>query len=380
MLTKARLAIFSLFLIHGLIVSTWASRLPLIQQRLGIGPGQLGLLLLASAIGALLAMPLTGKLLGRFGSKPVALVSSIAFCLSLPLLALAEQPVWLAVVLFFFGLSAGVMDVSMNAQAVHLEKLYQRSLMVAFHALFSAGGLLGAVIGSLLAARGLTPEVHFASASLCYVLGVGVASMFLLSDKPDRREKKALFAPFSMRLVGLCVIGFCCFLSEGAIIDWSGVYLYRALKTTEAVAALGYAFFSVTMTGGRFVGDALTERFGARQMVLIGSLLAAVGMVVVLASPVTVYALGGFALAGAGFSVVVPLVFSASGRMGGNSHSNLTTITLFSYSAFLLGPPLIGFLAEALDLRLALMLIVALACLSALFSRIAFPAVDGKAD
>lgn len=372
MLIKARLAILGLFLIHGLIVSTWASRLPVIQHQLGISSGQLGLLLLASAIGSILAMPLSGKLMGRFGSKPVGIVSSFVFCLVLPFLALATTPIWLAVVLFCYGLTGGIMDVSMNAQAVHLEKIYQKSIMVAFHAFFSVGGLLGAVGGSLLAAYGLTPVHHFGIASIGYALVIGGASFFLVSDKPEKSQKRPLFASFSWPLLGLCVIGFCCFLSEGAIIDWSGIYLYRILHATEPVAALGYAFFSITMTCGRLVGDAMTDRFGADKLVLLGCFLAAGGMALVLASPVTIYALVGFTLVGAGFSVIVPLVFSASGKIEGNSHANLTTITLFSYSAFLMGPPLIGFLAEAFNLRLALLLIVVLALISALFAKVAF--------
>lgn len=371
-LIKARLAILGLFLIHGLIVSTWASRLPVIQHQLGISSGQLGLLLLSSAIGSILAMPLSGKLMGRFGSKPVGIVSSFALCLVLPFLAIATTPVWLAVVLFGYGLTAGIMDVSMNAQAVHLEKIYQKSIMVAFHAFFSVGGLLGAVGGSLLAAYGLTPVHHFEIAAVGYALVIAGASFFLVSDKPERQQKGPLFASFSWPLLGLCVIGFCCFLSEGAIIDWSGIYLYRILHATEPVAALGYAFFSITMTCGRLVGDAMTDRFGADKLVLLGCLLAAGGIALVLASPVTIYALAGFTLVGAGFSVIVPLVFSASGKIEGNSHANLTTITLFSYSAFLMGPPLIGFLAEAFNLRLALLLIVVLALISALFAKVAF--------
>lgn len=372
MLIRARLAILCLFLIHGLIVSTWASRLPVIQHQLGVSSGQLGLLLLSGAIGSILAMPLSGKIMGRFGSKLVGVLSSFAFCLVLPFLALSSSPVWLAVTLFFYGLTAGVMDVSMNAQAVHLEKIYQKSMMVAFHAFFSIGGLLGSVGGSLVAAQGVLPAQHFGWAAVVYALAIGGAAFFLVSDKPEEPQKGPLFSPFSWPLFGLCVIGFCCFLSEGAIIDWSGIYLYRILQSTESVAALGYAFFSVTMIAGRLIGDALTERFGADRMVLLGCLLAAAGMAIVLSSSVTTFALAGLTLVGAGFSVIVPLVFSASGRIEGNRHTNLTTITLFSYSAFLLGPPLIGFLAEVFNLRLALSLIVVLALLSALFAKVAF--------
>lgn len=372
-LLKARFAILALFLIHGLVVATWASRLPVIQAHLGLSSGQLGILLLASAIGAILAMPATGKMMARWGSRWVCIVSSLAFCLVLPGLALAQNPVGLAVALFGYGFMAGVMDVSMNSQAVYLEKQYQKSIMIAFHALFSLGGLLGSVLGSLAAARSIVPLSHFGIAAAVYLLVTSLACCFLVADKPTASSQKGpLFASFSWPLVGLSVIGFCCFLSEGAIIDWSGIYLYRILHASEAFAALGYAFFSVAMTSGRLVGDLLTDRFGAGLLVLLGCLFAGGGMSLVLLSPTIVWALAGFTWVGIGFSVIVPLVFSASGKIGGNSYANLTTITLFSYTAFLLGPPLIGFLADLLGLRLALVLIVVLTGLAALFAHVAF--------
>jgi len=380
-LLRARLAILGLFLIHGLVVATWASRLPVIQSRLGISAGQLGVLLLASAIGAILAMPVTGKLMAQLGSKRVVIVSSFAFCLVLPGLALAPNSLWMAVALFLYGFTAGVMDVSMNAQAVFLEKQYQKSIMIAFHAFFSIGGLLGSVLGSFSAAQRIAPSQHFIGAAIAYAVVVAVASCFLIADRPAGESKKGpLFATFSWPLFGLCMIGFCCFLSEGAIIDWSGIYLYRVLHSGESMAALGFAFFSIAMTFGRLVGDALADRFGAALLVLLGCLFAGGGMTFVLLSPSVLFALAGFTLVGIGFSVIVPLVFSASGRIGGNSYANLTTITLFSYCAFLLGPPLIGLLADLLGLRLALALIVVLTLVGALFSKVAFPPVSQESQ
>jgi len=372
---KARLAVLALFLIHGLVVSTWASRLPLIQTHLGISAGQLGLLLLASAGGAILAMPATAKLMAHWGSKRISVISSLALCAALPMLAMASSSLGLAVALFYYGFTAGVMDVSMNSQAVYLEKRYQKSIMVAFHAFFSIGGLMGAALGSVIASQKIMPLEHFIGSALAYSLVIVIASRFLMTDHSvtHASKKEPLFASFSWPLVGLSIIGFCCFLSEGAIIDWSGIYLYRVLHAGESLAALGYAFFSISMTFGRLIGDGLTDRFGTAGLVVGGCLFAALGVMGVLLSPGVVTALICFVLVGLGFSVIIPLVFSAAGRISGNSNANLTTITLFSYCAFLLGPPAIGFLADQVGLRMALASIVVLTSGAALFAKEGFP-------
>ncbi len=373
MFLKARLAILCLFLVHGLIISTWASRLPVIQSQLGISTGTLGLLLLSSAIGALLSMPLTGRIMARRGSRNVGTLASLFFCAALPCLAWVNSIPLLVLVLFVYGFSAGAMDVAMNAQAVYLEKTYQRSIMVTFHAFFSLGGMLGALIGSFIASQKMLPLPHFLWAAGVFMILIGTASRYLLADAPVVHEKGPMLAKFSWPLAGLCVVGFCCFLSEGVIIDWSGIYLYRVFHSVEAIAALAYASFSVAMTFGRFVGDTLAERFPPATLVMIGCGFAIAGMLLVLLGPVVLYSLAGFALVGLGFSVIVPLVFSASGKIPGNSNTNLTTITLFSYAAFLLGPPLIGLMAQAFDLKIALAFVLVLTCIAASFARIAFP-------
>jgi MFS family permease len=378
MFFKARLALLGTFLVHGLIVSTWASRLPVIQAHHGITSGLLGLVLLCSAFGAVSAIAVTGKIMSQFGSRMVCIVSSLLFCLVLPFLAFSPSPLWLGVTLFFYGFIAGTMDIAMNAQAVYLEKCYNRSIMVAFHALFSLGGMMGAVIGSFVASRGIPALEHFTGAAFAFAVMTGIAARFIPCDAPCQTEidkdlaKKRIFAPFSWPLAALCIIGFCCFLSEGAIIDWSGIYLFRGLHADESIAALGYAFFSIAMTGGRLAGDSVTDRYGASNIVLIACLCAALGMGLVLLSPGISLALAGFTITGVGLSVIVPLVFGSAGFIGGNATANLTTITLFCYSAFLLGPPAIGVLADHVGLRLALALIVVLALISAFFSRTAF--------
>lgn len=370
--SQARLGTFCVFLVHGLVISTWASRIPAIQQKLGLQAGTFGLILLAGAIGTLLAMPVSGWLLRRWGSKPVVYLFSLLFCGLLPLLAFSASPFWLAVSLGLFGFSAGAMDVSMNAQAVHIEKAYEKPIMVTFHALFSLGGMLGAVLGGFIAALKVTPFFHFMATGLVYALIITVADRLLVDDHVPDTEKSALFSAFSLPLAGLCLIGFCCFLSEGAILDWSEVFLFKNLHSGETLAPLGYGLFSIAMALGRLVGDGLTQRFGASRLVSIGSLIAAAGMTLALFGNQLWFSIVGFTIVGIGFSTIVPLVFSRAGMNGANSNASLTTVTMFSYTAFLLGPPLIGFMAQGFGLQFALSLIIALALVSAGVGRLCF--------
>lgn len=383
-LTRARIATSLIFLVHGVIIATWASRIPYIQASLGLSAGQFGLTLLGSAVGAIVAMPLASRWLSRFGSRPVVIWATLALCLTLPGLALAPSALWLVSTLFLFGLCAGAMDVAMNAHAVTLETAVGHSVMIGFHALFSLGGMAGSLLGGLFAGRNLLPSVHYLVMALI-MIGVTLAVVGWLlpadSDRTPTRPAGAASPAFwvvaqpSWPLAGLCLIGFCSFLSEGAIIDWSGLYLVQVLGSSQAMAPLGYGLFSLTMAGGRLMGDAVADRMGAERLALVSALIAAAGVGLAVVAQTPALALTGFMVCGLGFAAIVPLVFSGAGRLpapGRNTSTNLATVTLFSYGAFLLGPTVIGTLSEALGLRVALGLLVGLCLLAAVFAPVAF--------
>lgn len=353
------------------MVSAWVSRLAEIQTALRLSPGVLGLALLAAAVGALIATPLSGVLIDREGSGMVTWQGSLGFCLALPLLALAANVWWLAAALFVFGFTAGAMDVGMNAQAVAVEEQHRRSIMSSFHALFSAGGMIGSALGGWIASWHIAPLPHFAGAALVLAGTVLVVARNFLPDHAQPHERPPLVPNrIPLPVLGLAAIAFTFFMTEGAIADWSAIYLREFLHTGPGRAALGYSAFSLTMALGRWFGDGIIERLGRRRTLQAFSLLASSGIGLALIAPVFPLALVGFAVAGAGCCVIVPVAFAASGRVEGMSKGGaMAAVTGFGYLGLLLGPPLIGFLAQAASLRWALVLVVALSAGGSLIAR-----------
>ncbi len=227
----ARWAIAARFLTHGLVVSTWVSRIPAIQSSLGLTNAHLGMSLLGTAVGSVLAVPVTGLLIGRFGSKSMTTWSTAGFCLALigPSLAVSGFTLFLALIVF--GAMAGANDVCINSQGVAVEATLAAPTMSRFHAMFSIGGMAGAAFGALLAAHEVTPRFHlFTAAALLLVFSFLTAPYLLdAKDEAGKRSSGARLTRIPMVLLGLAVIGFCMFLSEGAIADWSAVYLKQAL-------------------------------------------------------------------------------------------------------------------------------------------------------
>ena len=366
---RARLGTSLLFFLHGLIVSTWLSRIPAFQTRLHIRPGQLGLALLGTACGALLSMPITGAMVSRLGSRSIATVSTVLMAASLLLLPLATNRWWLTAALVIFGVFSGAMNISMNAQAVFLEQRSGRAIMSSFHALFSFGGMAGASIGGFAAARGMGPSRQFAIASVIYIIaGFACGPMLLGSDKGCPGQP--VFARITRPLAGLGCLAFCIMLNEGAMADWSSVYLRKSLLTSEATAASGYAAFSFAMAAGRAAGDWMTERFGRVAVVRFGALAAAAGLGFGLAFPSIPSTLGAFIAVGAGFSVIVPLAFGAAGRNSSSAGAGLAAVNTAGYLGFLSGPAIIGLSADVIGLRAALSIVVILSLLVSSLARV----------
>jgi MFS family permease len=370
-LSSAWWAVVSRFLLHGLIVSTWVSRIPSIQSTLGLTNALLGLCLLGTAIGSLVAVPVTGWLVTRFGSKQVTTWSTVGFCLALVAPSLAVNAATLFAALTVYGAMAAANDVSINSQAVAVETAIGTPTMSRFHAMFSIGGMIGAILGGFAAAHEIVPHIHLGVASaLCLIVSACTAPLLL--DAPDRASKRATrlsLRRIPVALLTLSAIGFCMFLSEGAMADWTAVYLKQVLAAGSGLAAAGYAVFSAGMAVFRLIGDAVTKRLGPVLTVRTGALLAAFGLTVALAAASPMWALPGFALTGAGFSVIVPLVFGAGGRVDSfPSGAGVAMVSGSGYIGFLFGPPVIGFIAQVTSLRAALFLIVGLSFLAAILA------------
>lgn len=344
-------------------MATWVSRIPAIKDDLRLNDGQLGLALFGIAIGALSSFALAGFSVARFGSRVVTVGAGFCLAVALVLLCAASSLGGLALALVFLGGSSGAMDVAMNAQGVEVEQHLERAIMGSLHGTFSLGGLGGAAFGGFLAGRGVVPLVHFGIVGGVAALLVALnAARLLAPARSNSARQKAAPPAFALpdrALLGFGAIAFCAFLTEGAMADWSALYLRDTLGTNAAFAAVGFAAFSLSMTLARFGGDALVARLGATRIVAGGGLLSAFGLAMALLCAQPVPALLGFACVGAGMASVAPLVFSAAGRASGfSSGAGIAAVSTMGYAGFLAGPASIGFLAHSTSLRLALGVVV----------------------
>jgi predicted MFS family arabinose efflux permease len=360
MMMAARRATSAIFLVCGTATSCWAPMVPFAKTRLRMDDGTLGLVLLALGGGSVLAMPLAGLAIHRWGSRPVIVATSLAACAVLPLLAAPASPALLGCTLFVFGAALGAMDVAMNAQAIAVQHAAGRPIMSAFHALFSIGGLTGAIAIALLLRAGLT--LVGSAALLAGILLILALSQCrtLLQDRGALVDTTFTLVPSPRVLLlgGLCFISF---LAEGAALDWSGVLLHDRLGVDLSSAGIGYAVFSMAMVVGRLTGDGLLHRFGARRVLRTGGTLAAAGFLAAAATPRYGGALAGFAVVGLGAANIVPVLFSASGRVPGVPPSlALATVTTIAYTGLLAGPALIGTVADLSSLPIALAVVAGL--------------------
>lgn len=376
-LRLARMAVDIFFFLNGVMSATFSTRLPAVQMKLVLPPGQLGLALLGCTIGGLLAMNIASHVSSRFGSKMVTTIAALGTCIALPLIALAPALPCLVLALALFGVGSGAMDVTMNLQGTGVEREYGRSIMNSFHAYFSVGSLAGASLGSILAALNVKPELHFFAIAVIGCVVLVWSSRFLFSPKQEQiaqkqPAQKARFLQISPPLILLAVIAFCSFLSVGAMFDWSAVYLSGTLHTGAGLAAAGFTTFLACMAAGRSAGDALATRFGAAVLVRIACSLAAIGLALALVFSWTPAVMLGLGLVGIGLSVPFPLVLSAAGRLAKRDRGSiLATVTTGGYFGMIAGPPAIGFIADRVGVRLALTPVVVLCVLAALCAPVA---------
>ncbi len=346
-----------IFLAFGLGISCWAPMVPFAKNRLAIDDAELGLILLVFGIGALMTMPLSGWLVYRFGTRFITLTSGLLIAAVLPLLTLASTPLSLSLVLFLFGTGTGGLNVSINAQAVIIESKSLLPLMSGFHCLFSTGGLLGVLIVSILLEMKL--PLYFCALIISSIIFLIVISQWknLLPQSEDRQSaglQQTLAFPQG-KVLFLGILCFIAFMAEGSMLDWSAEFLRSSLHYDASMAGIGYALFSITMACGRLIGDNLIRRFGALSVFQAGSLMAASGFLVVVNGGRTFEELLGFCLIGFGASNIVPILFSASGRLPATSPSYaLAIVTTVGYIGMLVGPAFIGFVAEAMTLSFAL--------------------------
>ena len=368
------------FAVLGLSSGTWAARIPAIKSALHLSPGVLGLTLLGPALGSLLAMPLAGAVLATVPPRRVVQCGLVFLAGMLPLTTVVSSPWQLFAVLAGWGAGLGVVDVGINVEASAVQDRLGRPAMSGFHAAYSVGGLAGAGLGGIAAASGITARADFLTAGVVVLLAGGISARFFSAAQPAhhdagpsaQRPKVRRWPLWSWVLICLAAMSFGSFLAEGAATDWSAVYLHSSLGAPVGLAAVGFTVFSLTMTGGRLVGDRLAALAGPARLVRLSAGMAAGGFAAALLVGQVWSALAGFALLGAGLSVVVPLVFSAAAATG-RPGPNLALVTSSGYLGVLAGPALIGGVAQLTSLHAALGIVVILCAMCAVLAGFVLP-------
>lgn len=355
---KSQLAVGTLFFIHGTCFSSWGSRIPTIQANLGLSEADLGTVLFSMPIGSLLSMPVATFLTKRIGSKTTLIMSISFYGLFLISIGLAPNSLMLSALLACFGFCSNMVNVSINTQAIALEKILNRTVMSSLHGLWSLAGFFGAAIGAVMIAFKVDPLYHFIfSAALGLILLLLVMNHLLHEDRAPKGGKfKFKIPPPVLMILGLTA--FASMISEGAMFDWSGVYFKKVIEVGPSLVGLGYASFMFTMALARFLADHYIINFGSRVVLRWCGVIITAGLLLSVVHVSLWTGVVGFFLVGAGTSAVVPLVFSLAGKVPESSPSDaIALVSTIGFLGFLIGPPIIGHLADFSSLRLSFSLI-----------------------
>lgn len=364
-IVKAVTAIRSIFFVCGLALSSWAPMVPFAKARLFLDDAGLGMLLLLLGTGAIIMMPVSGFLSQRYGNRIIIAIAAVFIAFALPLLAFLDNYILMSAALLLFGAGIGTIDVAMNAFGVHLQNLYKKPIMSSLHGLFSVGGLFGSMGLGLLIKSGLDPLSAAVCLSALVLITVGFQYKNLFSATVElaalpHSEKSTTSSSwnFSWLKRGVLFLGLLCFIVfmvEGAMLDWSALFLHENKGLDESWAGVGYAVFSVAMACMRLFGDGIVEKFNAMIVVTVGAVLAGTGLLIGIMSPFIWLSLLGFFLLGCGATNIVPVFFNEAGKLKGiKTAVAVAAITTMGYSGQLLGPVGVGFIAQASSLSIAL--------------------------
>lgn len=353
-LLNSRIAVSTIFLCYGLTFASWASRIPTVQQKFQLSESELGALLLTLPIGSFISLPLAGFLVAKWNSRIVTQIAICLYLFSLFIIGFIENVYTLAFVLFCFGLMGNMVNIAINTQAVNLEKLYERNIMASFHGMWSLAGFAGASIGALMIGNDILLRYHYAIIFITSIIAAWISFNWLLKRDQDEGEDKPIFALPDKSLFLLGLIAFCSMMAEGTMFDWSGVYFKKVVEAPEKWVGLGYVAFMISMAGTRFLADNFTKKYGIQRVIRVSGIFTVSGLIISIAFPYFVTSIIGFLIVGAGVSSVVPLAFSAAGRTKTMSSSvALAAVSTMGFFGFLLGPPLIGFIAGWMNLKIS---------------------------
>lgn len=356
-----RLTVSTLFFMAGLCFSSWASRIVTIQQQLGLNEAELGAVLLALPVGLMLSLPVSGWAVTKIGSRNVLIASLSLYAIALVCLGIANHVYILIVCLVFFGLASNAVNISVNTQAVATEKLHRKPIMASFHGLWSLAGFVGAGIGTVMIGSSIPPLTHFLAIAGIVLVSVAACSGFLHDDRQKSEPGPAFVKPDRF-LVVLGAIAFCSMIIEGAMFDWSTIYFKKVVGAEKGWVGAGYTIGMCAMATGRFIADWFSHKFGLRSTLVTSGALSLAGCLTAVIFPFLLPAMIGFLLIGAGISSVVPMAYSAAAKSQTMKPGPaIAAVSTISFAGFLIGPPVIGFIAEASSLKTSFLFLAAMA-------------------
>jgi MFS family permease len=365
-----RIVLSGYFFLTGICFASWASRIPDIKMHLGLSDGAFGGLLFFLPIGSFLGIPISGSLTARFGSRKIITTASLIYPATLILLGIANSTFSLAICLFLFGMAGNLFNVSVNTQAAALSKLFEKSIISRFHGFWSLAGFSGGLIGGFFVANSISPLTQFITVATAGWLFLFFSHHYLLEGERNTNKVGKMWTKPSPLMLQFGLIALSNMICEGMMFDWSGVYFQDVVKVNEQWRTMGYISFMACMTTGRMFADQLINYWGARKQLVLSGLVVTIGLMIATVYPHMVVSSIGFMLVGFGVSSVIPTIY---GTVGKNAEPSQVSIALASVSSigffgFLIGPPIIGFLSQAIGLRWAFLTISTLGVVTALRS------------
>lgn len=347
-----RIRISLIFFFYGFIFATWAARIPSIQQKLNLSETQLGAVLLAMPVGSFVTLPFSGYFTSKIGSKKVVMAASFVYGGILVGIGYANSKWLLTLFLFLFGSAGNMMNISVNTQALALEKLYKKVIISSFHGMWSVAGLVAAFLGTYFMAKAFPVSSHFLLVAIIAMVSFLICSPYLIKEKLQTQEKRPLFTKPDKAFWGLGSIAFCSMICQGAMFDWSGVYFKKVVLAPPAFVGVGYTAFMISMTTIRFITDWITENIGFKNIIVFCGIFITAGLLLAVFFPYVLPATLGMLLVGIGVSPGVPLVFSAASRSKKlPAPVAIAAVSSIGMIGLLIGPPVIGFIAGLTSLK-----------------------------
>ena len=375
-MVKSRVGIAILFLLCGFNFASWATRIPDFKQLLHLSDAALGTVLMGLPIGSLVSLPLAGLLIAKYNSKIICLLAVCMYICIIPLIGYSSNAYQLFGSLFLFGMSGDILNISMNTQVVALERKLSKILMSSFHAIFSVGLMLGALVGSLTVTFQVGLNVHFWSIALFNLVLIPTFYFFLLPDEESsvNENSKSSILSLDSYLITLALIAFCGMLCEGAMADWITLYFKENVNSKLFPQTIGFTSFASAMVIGRLAGDYLSNKFNVKNILVINGVLISIGIFVTITSPLEFVKIFGCFIAGLGISTVVPLIYSKAGTQRKIKPSiAIAGVSTIAYVGFLIGPVVIGYLADLFSLQNALILLIILGLIGSLIAKTFLP-------